>query len=114
VKNQRFRSPRLERLARDFTRLTPTLPLGPRGSTRLRLRARPKEPGDPNGVPALDPIFEPQERSISRSDLMLKLMMDEGPGGGHTTHHEPEYGGSRIRPGVRRAAALYLTNDFSD
>ena len=47
-------------------------------------------------------------------DLMLKLMMDEGPGGGHYDNmmnaHYRRIGIGLVYVGGK----LYLTNDFSD
>lgn len=68
--------------------------------------------GDPSGVPALD--ADPWRNSTKQVDVMLKLMMDEGPGGGHYENI--------VNPRMRRigvgivyvAGRMYLTNDFSD
>lgn len=68
--------------------------------------------GDPNGVPVLDP--DPSANGRKQIDTMMKLMMDEGPGGGH---HD-----NMMNPRFRRVGVglvtvgnkLYLTNDFSD
>lgn len=68
--------------------------------------------GDPNGVPVLD--RDPWKSSTKQVDIMLKLMMDEGPGGGHYDNI--------MNPKMRRIGIgnvyvgnrLYLTNDFSD
>jgi uncharacterized protein YkwD len=68
--------------------------------------------GDPSGVPALDP--DPAKNGRKQVDIMLKLMMDEGPGGGHydnmmNTHYR------RVGIGIFYAnGRMYLTNDFSD
>lgn len=68
--------------------------------------------GDPSGVPALD--ADPWKNATKQVDVMLKLMMDEGPGGGHYENI--------VNPRMRRigvgivyvAGRMYLTNDFSD
>lgn len=68
--------------------------------------------GDPNGVPSMAPdAFTNGKRQI---DIMLKMMMDEGPGGGHYENIvNPRY--RRIGIGLVYAGGkLYLTNDFSD
>jgi uncharacterized protein YkwD len=68
--------------------------------------------GDPNGVPSLD--ADPTRNGQKQIDVMLRLMMDEGPGGGHydnmmNTHFR------RIGIGLFYAGGkLYMTNDFSD
>jgi hypothetical protein len=64
--------------------------------------------GDPNGVP-------PQVGSGKKQiDVMLDMMMAEGPGGGHHDNMlNPKY--RRVGIGlVYVGGALYLTNDFSD
>lgn len=68
--------------------------------------------GDPNGVPSLDP--DPARNGRKQVDLLLKLMMDEGPGGGHYDNMmNPSF--RRIGVGlVYVGGKLYLTNDFSD
>lgn len=68
--------------------------------------------GDPGGVPQLSP-----DRLVNgkkQVDVMLKLMMDEGPGGGHYENIvNPRY--RRVGVGLVYAGGrLYLTNDFSD
>ena len=68
--------------------------------------------GDPNGVPALD--SDPTRNGRKQIDLMLKLMMDEGPGGGH---YDNMMNARFRRIGVGLVYAggkLYMTNDFSD
>jgi hypothetical protein len=68
--------------------------------------------GDPNGVPPLD--RDPIESGKKQIALLLKLMFDEGPGGGH---HD-----NMLNPAFRRVGIglyesggrLYLTNDFSN
>ncbi len=68
--------------------------------------------GDPNGVPRLDP--DPLKNGKKQIDLMLKLMWEEGPGGGHYDNMmNPAF--RRIGVGlVYSGGKLYLTNDFSD
>ena len=69
--------------------------------------------GDPNGVPPMG-----SDRTSSGRQqiaLLLKLMFDEGPGGGHHDNMlNPVY--RRVGIGIfyTPAGALYLTNDFSD
>jgi uncharacterized protein YkwD len=68
--------------------------------------------GDPGGVPTMDP--DPGANGRKQIDVMMKLMIDEGPGGGH---HD-----NMLNPRFRRVGVglvyvggkLYLTNDFSD
>ena len=68
--------------------------------------------GDPGGVPPMD---ADRWRSAQKQvDIMLKLMMDEGPGGGHYDN--------MMSPKLRRIGVgiavvdgrFYMTNDFSD
>lgn len=68
--------------------------------------------GDPGGVPALDP--NPNVNGQKQVDIMLKLMMDEGPGGGHYDNMmNPRF--RRIGVGlVVEGGKLYMTNDLSD
>ena len=68
--------------------------------------------GDPNGVPPLAP--EPLSSGKKQIATMLKLMFDEGPGGGHHDNMlNPRY--RRVGLGVYEPnGTLYLTNDFSD
>lgn len=68
--------------------------------------------GDPGGVPALD--RDPWRNATKQVDIMLKLMMDEGPGGGHYDNiMNPKM--RRIGVGnVSVGGRFYLTNDFSD
>jgi uncharacterized protein YkwD len=68
--------------------------------------------GDPNGVPAL--ASNATQNGQLQIDTMMKLMMDEGPGGGHYDNMmNPKY--RRIGIGLYYAGGkLYLTNDFSD
>ena len=68
--------------------------------------------GDPSGVPAMD--ADPARNSQKQVDIMLKLMMDEGPGGGH---YENMLNARFRRIGigiVYVGARMYMTNDFSD
>lgn len=68
--------------------------------------------GDPSGVPPLDANASTSGRK--QIDVMLKLMMDEGPGGGHYENMmSTRY--RRIGVGLVYAGGkLYMTNDFSD
>ncbi|HVJ93253.1 MAG TPA: CAP domain-containing protein [Labilithrix sp.] len=68
--------------------------------------------GDPSGVPALD--NNASRNGKMQIDVMLKLMMDEGPGGGHYDNMmNPRF--RRIGIGLVYAGGrLYMTNDFSD
>jgi uncharacterized protein YkwD len=68
--------------------------------------------GDPGGVPSMDP--DPATNGRKQVDIMMKLMMDEGPGGGH---HDNMMNARFRRVGVGLVyvgGKLYLTNDFSD
>jgi hypothetical protein len=68
--------------------------------------------GDPHGVPALasDRVTSGKQQIAT----MLKLMFDEGPGGGHHDNMlNPKY--RRVGIGVYEpGGTLFLTNDFSD
>jgi uncharacterized protein YkwD len=68
--------------------------------------------GDPSGVSAMDP--DPLKSGKRQIDTMLRLMMDEGPGGGHYENIvSPRF--RRVGIGlVYDNGRLYLTNDFSD
>jgi hypothetical protein len=68
--------------------------------------------GDPGGVPALD--ADARRNGPKQVDIMLKLMMDEGPGGGHYDNiMSPKL--RRIGIGLAYVnARFYMTNDFSD
>lgn len=68
--------------------------------------------GDPGGVPSLD--RDPVRNGQKQIDIMLKLMMDEGPGGGHYDNiMNARF--RRIGIGLFYASGkLYMTNDFSD
>jgi uncharacterized protein YkwD len=68
--------------------------------------------GDPSGVSAMDQ--DPTKSGKKQIDVMLRLMMDEGPGGGH---YENIVNARFRRVGVGlvySGGRLYLTNDFSD
>jgi uncharacterized protein YkwD len=68
--------------------------------------------GDPAGVPALE--ADAARNGRKQVDLMLQLMMDEGPGGGH---YDNMMNGRFRRIGIGLFYAggkLYMTNDFSD
>lgn len=99
-----------EQLARDRT---------PHAHFAARIQGAPgfgsrsaENQGDPNGVASLAPT--PLENGKKQIDLLLEIMMNEGPGGGHYDNI--------MNPAMRRAgiglvyvnARLYLTNDFSD
>jgi hypothetical protein len=68
--------------------------------------------GDPRGVPAMDP--DPVKSRKKQIDIMLKLMFDEGPGGGHYDNmmnpHFRRVGIGNVDVGGR----MYMTNDFSN
>ena len=68
--------------------------------------------GDPRGVPTMD--ADPWRNAQKQVDIMLKLMMDEGPGGGHYDNiMNPKL--RRIGVGnIYSSGRFYLTNDFSD
>lgn len=68
--------------------------------------------GDPAGVPSLDQ--DATKNGKKQIDIMLKLMMDEGPGGGHYDNMmNPRF--RRVGIGlVYSGGRLYMTNDFSD
>lgn len=99
-----------ERLARDHT---------PHAHFAEHVRGAPgfgsrsaENQGDPGGVPAL--ASDRVASAKKQIDLLLKLMMDEGPGGGHHDNIlNPRF--RRIGVGLVDAGGrLYLTNDFSD
>ena len=68
--------------------------------------------GDPGGVPSMD--ADTVKNGKKQIDIMLKMMMDEGPGGGHYDN--------MMNPDLRRigiglvyvGGKLYLTNDLSN
>jgi hypothetical protein len=68
--------------------------------------------GDPSGVPSMD--ADPAKNGKKQVDIMLKMMMDEGPGGGHYDNMmNPRF--RRVGIGLFYAGGrLYMTNDFSD
>jgi hypothetical protein len=68
--------------------------------------------GDPSGVPPMDP--DAVANGKKQIDILLRLMMDEGPGGGH---YDNMMNARFRRVGIGLVYAggkLYLTNDFSD
>ncbi len=68
--------------------------------------------GDPNGVPPMD--ADRMASGKKQIGVMMKLMMDEGPGGGH---HDTILNAHYRRVGIGLHTSngkLYLTNDFSD
>jgi hypothetical protein len=68
--------------------------------------------GDPGGVPTLD--GDAARNGHKQIDIMLRMMMDEGPGGGH---YDNMMNARFRRIGVGLVYAggkLYMTNDFSD
>jgi hypothetical protein len=68
--------------------------------------------GDPRGVPSMD--ADPVKSRKKQIDIMLKLMFDEGPGGGHYDNmmnpHFRRVGIGNVDVGGR----MYMTNDFSN
>jgi uncharacterized protein YkwD len=68
--------------------------------------------GDPSGVPSMD--ADAVRNGKKQIDIMLKMMMDEGPGGGHYDNMmNPKF--RRVGIGLVYAGGkLYMTNDFSD
>ena len=68
--------------------------------------------GDWDGIPELDP--DPKKNGKAQVETTLKLMMDEGPGGGHHDNMlNPAF--KRVGIGfVRDGVKLYMTNDFSN
>jgi hypothetical protein len=68
--------------------------------------------GDWNGIPQLDP--DPAKNGRQQIDVTLKLMYDEGPGGGHYENMvNPKL--KRVGVGIHWVGPkMYLTNDFSD
>ena len=68
--------------------------------------------GDPRGIPPMD--AEPTTSGAKQIAMMMKLMFDEGSGGGHHDNMlNPRY--RRVGVGLFTAdGKLYLTNDFSD
>jgi uncharacterized protein YkwD len=68
--------------------------------------------GDPGGVPSMD--GDAAKNGKKQVDIMLKMMMDEGPGGGHYDNMmNPRF--RRVGIGLLYAGGkLYMTNDFSD
>jgi hypothetical protein len=69
--------------------------------------------GDPTGVPPMD--ADRIRSGKKQIDIMLKMMMDEGPGGGHHDNMlNPRYRRIGIGLYTTGGGALFLTNDFSD
>lgn len=68
--------------------------------------------GDWEGIPQLDP--DPAKNGRMQVEVTLKLMYDEGPGGGHHDNMlNPAF--KRVGIGfVRAGTKLYMTNDFSN
>lgn len=99
-----------EQLGRDHTAHA-HFAANAKGATCFGSRAAENQ-GDPSGVP---PFGSDRVGSGKKQiDIMLKLMMDEGPGGGHYENMmNPQF--RRIGIGlVNTGGKLYLTNDFSD
>ena len=99
-----------ERLARDHHPHAHFM-TGTKGAPGFGPRSAENQ-GDPNGVPAMD--ADPTASGKKQIDVMLKMMFDEGPGGGHYDNMmNPRY--RRIGVGlVDVGGKLYMTNDFSD
>ncbi|MDB4946628.1 MAG: hypothetical protein JWP97_6162 [Labilithrix sp.] len=98
-----------QRLARDHV---PHANMAEHGSAQHFGSRTAENQGDPHGVPALDPDAVKSGQKII--DLMLKMMMDEGPGGGH---HDNIMNPKLRRVGVGNAVVagrFYMTHDFSD
>ena len=68
--------------------------------------------GDPSGVRAMD--ADPVTSGKKQIAILLEIMMNEGPGGGHYDNIlNAKY--RRVGVGLHESAGrLYLTNDFSD
>ena len=68
--------------------------------------------GDPSGVRAMDP--DPVTSGKKQIAVLLEIMMNEGPGGGHYDNIlNPSY--RRVGVGLYESGGrMYLTNDFSD
>ncbi len=69
--------------------------------------------GDWNGIPVLD-NGGALANGKKQIDLMMKMMIDEGPGGGH---HDNMLNAKMKRVGIGLVyvgGKLYLTNDFSN
>jgi hypothetical protein len=100
-----------ERLARDHN---PHAHFAANGQGAPGFGSRSAEnQGDPAGVPVID-ASDAVKNGKKQIDIMLKLMMDEGPGGGHHDNiMNPRF--RRIGIGlVYSGGRLYMTNDFSD
>ena len=99
-----------EQLARDHTAHA-HFAANAKGAPGFGSRAAENQ-GDPRGVPALD--GDSTKSGKKQIDIMLKLMMDEGPGGGHYDNMMNARF-RRIGIGLFYASGkLYMTNDFSD
>jgi uncharacterized protein YkwD len=99
-----------EQLSRDHTPHA-HFAAGTQGAPGFGSRAAENQ-GDPAGVPALE--ADRLKNGQKQIDVMLRLMMDEGPGGGH---YDNMMNGRFRRIGVGLFYAggkLYMTNDFSD
>lgn len=99
-----------EQLSRDHSAHAP-FAANAKGAPGFGSRAAENQ-GDPGGVPALD--ADAARSGRQQIDVMLKLMMDEGPGGGHYDNMMNARF-RRIGVGLYYAGGkLYMTNDFSD
>ncbi len=99
-----------EQLARDHTPHA-HFAAKAKGSDALGSRAAENQ-GDPSGVPAMD--TDRVKNGQRQIDVMLDLMIAEGPGGGHYDNiMNPKL--RRIGIGLFYAGGkLYMTNDLSD
>jgi uncharacterized protein YkwD len=99
-----------EQLSRDHTPHA-HFAAGAQGAPGFGSRAAENQ-GDPAGVPAFE--ADRRRNGEKQIDLMLKLMMDEGPGGGHYDNiMNASY--RRIGVGLYYAGGkLYMSNDLSD
>ena len=98
-----------QRLARDHT---PHANFAENASSQHFGSRSAENQGDPGGVPSMDP--DPRRNGQRQIDIMLKLMMDEGPGGGH---YDNIMSTKMRRIGVGNVyvgGRFYMTNDFSD
>ena len=82
-----------------------------KGATGFGTRSAENQ-GDPSGVQALD--ADAITSGKKQIDLLLDIMMSEGPGGGHYDNiMNPAF--RRVGIGFARSGGrFYLTNDFSD
>ena len=99
-----------EQLARDHTPHA-HFAANAKGAAELGTKSAENQ-GDPNGVPPLE--ADPVRNGKKQIDVMLQLMFDEGPGGGHYDNMmNPDL--RRIGIGLVYAGGkLYLTNDLSN